>query len=793
MEKKQNLCCLTVLIWAVFIFNCAQASVTKEHLVRRIVPEPKVVEPYDTNSLTLLPSEITIIYGASSPKTKIGAEEINKELHRQGLSGRMKIVSDAEYTKGNEKLFIVVGSPEENTITKKLWENVRKREELKEMNEQGYIIDYAQFKQPAIVLVGMSPQGSLYACITFMQMLDVDKEKVVVHNAFVKDWPDFKWRYFGHPAFYLNWTSDKAAYPNEPVPDMTTRGKEYMDWMLRYKINVFRVQLWWGWSENAEAEKHWRNFMAYGKQRGIMSYMGCPEATQAVGYRKNWGEFDKIKNDPKYKGLTNISPRFRKYKHFITWSRDDLLEEKFRAFGKKCKDWGIDITWFHAVDTGLGSFNYAKWKDRDELDKKKWGNDYGHADAHVMNLAYKILKEESPETRIIFVTYPYSASVLSDDFPQKMLERRGKTINEEDAKKERDFIRNYFKIISEEAPNDIWFCQRESSPKDTKLWVEATKRPIMIYYDTFTPFCSSRARFIKTWFSKEYDNFYFWPSAARNYISGLEMPVRMLLHAEYSWNTEQEGSGLYEGKDFGKDYFEPKEVFDEIIPRTCRAYWGDQAGQYWAKLFQGGLVPKFIDNPMTFLEKELKIAKGDLVKILEAEGNVVTRKGGDRFSKPLEEMQRQQKYLESVLPGLENWLTNYKLKENDPFTYRYGTTLYLLANYWYHKASAWIPYLELEQAVAQKKVENSKQLAMQGRKSLRNAKESIEQVVTKIAAHPVLIPTIKGKRLDEKIIKDFSQMRRDLQKLYRQAKEIESRARKEKLHKVREEREKSRS
>ena len=110
-----------------------------------------------------------------------------------------------------------------------------------------------------------------------------------------------------------------------------------------------------------------------------------------------------------------------------------------------------------------------------------------------------------------------------------------------------------------------------------------------------------------------------------------QLPMRMLLNAEYSWNTEQEGAAPFEWVDYAKDLFEPKVVFEKIIPRACRAYWGDGADRYWARLFQGGLTPLLLEDPERFFKKELKV---DFGKTLEVEGNVVLKRGKERFADP---------------------------------------------------------------------------------------------------------------------------------------------------------------
>ncbi len=794
MKDKQFCFCSAMLALMLASVSCSQATTTKQQLLRRIVPEPQVVEVLRAESFKLQPSEIVLVYGKSSPKTKLGAEEINKELNRLGLTGRMKVVSDADYVRGDEKLRVVIGSDKENSVAKKMWGKVKNREELGKMNFEGYIVDFVKGEKIAtVVLAGETPQGSLYGCITFMQMLDTEGEEVIVQPVYVKDWPDLKWRNLGYPCHYLYWTelALKEAFPKGPAPGMVERGEMYIDWMLRYKMNILHFMPWFNWKvleaeqnetnagyvtgdftsrpeldwdKDEKAMEKLRQVLAYGRERGIMSLFAEDVPTQAVGFRRNWEEFDKIKDDPKYKGLTNLSPDFRPYRHFITWSREDLLEPKFRKFAKQCGRLGVEFVWYHAVDTGLGSFNYAKWKDRDEADKKKWGNDYGRADAHIMNMIHRIFKEESPQTRIVFITYPYGASVFSDDFPHNMLQVRGKTIDEAGGKRERDFIRNYFKTLDELTPKDTFFLLRECARDDMERWIKFTNRPVMLANWDHLEFPNSRPRYIHSWVMKEYDNFYFWAGVYDyTYIQFYTMPVRFLLHSEYSWHSSQSGYTDYLHSDYSKDYLEPKAVFDEVIPRTCRALWGDETGKYLAPLFQGQLTPTFLDDPQLFFRKVLR--RQDFGKVMEQEGNVVFTKGQQRYSEPIKEMKRQAEYLESIQPSLEKWFENYPVRERDMINYQEGMFLYMLGNYWNLKAKAWIPYLELQQAINKGQQDQVSSLKAQCRDAISSGKKQMQDIVKKIAEYPCFTPYRRGVPFNEKVVKDFDKIAKQLEEL----------------------------
>jgi len=751
-----------------FVMALPPSPDTPERLTRRLVPEPKLVRAYGGNALQLMPSQVTVVYGTGSPKTKIGAAEINKELYRLGFDKRMKLVADTDYSAGGERLLVLVGSDRENRLTRALWPRVAHRSELSALNPQGYIIDHVkQRPTPVVVLAGASPQGSLYACVTWMQLLDRSGSKVVVHPLYAKDWPDYQWRKLSHPAHFLRFTeqSPKAAYPDRSLPSMAERGKEYVDWMLRYKINMLRRQLWWGWNDDPAARAQWREFLKYAKARGVLTYQNHDISTQGVGHTKNRKEFEKIRNDPKYAGMTNVPPSFRNYCHFLTWSRDDLLEEKFRKHGRLCREEGIDVTWFHGEDGGLGSFNYAMWKNRDALDRQRWGNDYGRAEAHVWNMAHRVMREESPDTKIVFVPYPYGGGVLSDKFPHNMLRRRGKTIDEAGALRERTFIRKFFATLAKEAPKDIWICMRETDAEQTARWVAATQRPTYIYYSTFIHLCSSRARYAKTWYSDVYPNMYFFPSGgSASYLSGVEMPMRMLLNAEYSWNTEQDGAASFEWVNYARDLTEPKVVFEKIVPRACRAYWGDGTDRYWARLFQGGLTPLFLEDPELFFKKEVK---ANFAKTLEAEGNIVLRRGMEAFNDPVAELRRQAQHLDATLPLLDRWFESHELKARDPFTHRYGTMIYVLAHYWRRMADVWIPYLELKRLGNGGDRAKRRALTAQARGAAATGKAAMGRLLQRTSRHPFLIPIVfsRGGTLDKKVVADLDKALKRVEKM----------------------------
>jgi hypothetical protein len=744
---------------ALTITGCASANSNmidaKDIYAANIVPQPKVVEAQaNFPVLKLSPEEITIVYGEKSPKSKIGSEEFNKELLRKGFSGKMKIVSDKEYKKGDEKFLIVVGAPEENTLSKKLWGGLKHTQDLIALKNksEAYIIENAkEGENPALVLAGASPQGSLYAAVSMSQMLNRKDGKLEMPlSLYVKDWPDFNWRYIAHMTHIFGQTSKGCSYAGLAYPGNIETGKNYIDWALRYKINVVGIKFWL-------SEKDLLPIIAYAKERGIYPFAFYPRPSIAVCSAK-----EKKEDPEKYKGLKNL---YRK-KYYISWSRDDLLEPLYIEFAKNCKKYGVRFVWFHTADTGLSSLNYAQWNYRDELDKEKFGNDYGKADTHVINLLYKVFQKYSPQTRITYVTYPYTASVLAKEFPKNIIPDLSGAYAE-DAKK---FIDNYFKTFSKDTPKDISTCLRETERKNVELWLEATKHPILLYYETCKGgynLVSSRPRYIKTFYFKDYDNIYFYPSIHESFIHGVEIPVEILLNAEYCWNVDQKGAGYFKKYDFAKDLSEPKVVFDEVVPRCARAYWGPDAGKYFTPFFQAGIVPGFIGNPFDFQRK----LRRSFVKILEISGNLTFARGSEVFfDGAADEMRKQRASLEKALPFLDEWMEKCKNKKQDAFSYKYGTMLWLLAHYWRGKAAIWTYVLEAQEHIDNGRKPEAEIALKKMKKELVNAKLEISGALKKIKdeKHFCLMPKVNRMPLNESILKEF-------EKLEAKYKELESR------------------
>lgn len=722
----------------------------RERFASNIVPQPKIVSAAkNAKSLELFPEDIKIVYGSNSPKCRIGAEEINKHLFKMGFDGRnIPIVSDMEYKKGKEKALIVIGAPNENILAKSLQGNLTEKDGLKSISDspQGYIIDYVERNNdvPMLFIAGSSPQGTLYGSITLMQLFGKNGDKLLVPPVFVKDWPDFKWRCIGCIAGFFQQSEQAYKFANIPYVGDERIAKEYIDWALKYKINIIRLVPWLNKNQMG-------TIRTYAEERGVYSFQFYPKISISACIAK-----EKQENPGKYNGLNNLY----KNKCYLTWSRDDLLEPQFREFARQCKKDNVKFCWFHTADAGLTSLNYAQWENRDELDRNNYEDNYGLADSHVISLIQKVFREESPDTKIVYIIYPYTAMVLNKNFPQNIIP----DISGAYAEQEKAFIKKYFKTFSTHVSPSIYTCLRETSKENVDLWLKATKHPMLIFFESGRlgfSILNSRARYMKTFYSQKYDNILFYPSLGSSFFPDIESPIEMLLNAEYSWNVNQVGSDYFKKFDFAMDLSEPKVVFEKLIPRACRAYWGTVAGNNFEALFQAGIVPGFLDDPYQF-QKDIKQVSG--AGGLESAGNDISPAGTEIFfDNPVIEMKRQNEKLQKAIPDIEKWLDSYENKNLDPFSYKYGSMLYLFANYWYYKSLAWTSFLETEDYIIKGEKEKAEKSLLEANAAFKTACNGMAETISKIKGkHLCLIPSMHK----EPIYKAISAELKKLEKKY---------------------------
>jgi hypothetical protein len=577
--------------------------------VARVVPMPKHVDSYKLPKLSLEPKNLLIVYGAKSLKTRIGAEEINKELFRLGFTQKASLVADKDFKlSDNVKLLALIGNAEENSVTRAYQKRFTRNKDVSKIKKkQGYVIDFSPGQPPIAFLNGVGEQGSLYAAVTFAQMIERNGNQLNIQPVFISDWPDFNFRFMTF--FYDNRIIKKDEFSNK---------KLIIDWMTRHKMNVVGVKFSGG-TELPKAN-------AYAKERGIhpfVFYRRGGGSYTTIGYEK---EAEKILGKEKVAKYSNIYNKHGK-KGVISWSDNEHRAPYINSFVEECKADGINMAWFHNTDTGLSRFNYSLWKDRDEMDKKSFGNDYGKAESHVINFIYKRCQKINPGMKTVFVIYPYTPAVLSDDFPYNIQP----DINKAYAEKEKVFIKRFFATLAKELPQSVYTLQRENTRENMERWMEVTRHPCMFYFEVEKPgfsFFNTRARYIKTFYfpNYDYDNIYFATLVYTSCFPFVSEPMQVLSHAEYSWNVNQKNSANFKPFDFKDDLTSPSWILETWLPRALNAYWGADSGKYFLPLYKSGIVPGFIENPDRFR----KSLHRKFTATLEETGNI-TRNGGSEM------------------------------------------------------------------------------------------------------------------------------------------------------------------
>jgi len=199
--------------------------------------------------------------------------------------------------------------------------------------------------------------------VTFRHMLEVEGRQVVVRAANVRDWPDFKQRNLGAPfdeplrnpwaAMHEAAQKGDMARAEELAPEHLAKMRDYINWLLRHKINMMGAH--GSWSGGAfgltDFEKSViRQINDYAKARGI---------TAVFGSNISIGRYPQDKDNPDFADIVMHSS----HKRYFCWSRLSYHEEKADRIARFMAECGYGALYLHDVDGGSWS-NPALWNDR---------------------------------------------------------------------------------------------------------------------------------------------------------------------------------------------------------------------------------------------------------------------------------------------------------------------------------------------------------------------------------------------------------------------------------------------
>ncbi|MEW6355263.1 MAG: LamG-like jellyroll fold domain-containing protein [Planctomycetota bacterium] len=569
-----------------------------------LIPRPKKVEILKKH---IPVSRAKILLVGNDEKLRIAAEEINDRITSEGGVA----LETSEYSprtlpdRGAAILLLSAGDMNANLLIRKHKLPVSPTDPGKE----GYIIRFLREGDlDLIVLAGSDPQGTLYAAVTLRHMISKGADHFAASAANVADRPDFKIRQIGtpwavtrrYPYYEMKAAAEKGdmAKAEEYEKELLASQKEYIDWLLRHKINSM-TQICQFWRHTPEGETPFlrqvcRKINAYAKARGVGAMVFASSCI--------WTDQDG--DNPDVKGCVYHPSHHR----FFCWSKLDYHKKKARAFAEYLRDCDYDAFYLHAADGG-GWRNPALWNDRCERCKKNYGDDHAKADAVVFGLYYDTIRKLAPRVKFVAVVYPYSPCYLDPAYIEEQI--RGESGNLPNAKdlaqetsgKHRQFLERINTLL----PKDIYVCVREDTQKRIDLMREAYgKRNFHLYYEYaywkgWRPLFLTTPRWTKTFLYGGYEDIIF----GNNSSCGLN-PLTQMYGVECAWNTDGPGRWFFPSKQAWMDPQQclvPRDTARAFAEIACRDLWGDVAGPLLVPVFMGNISFYFIEDPESVAEK----------------------------------------------------------------------------------------------------------------------------------------------------------------------------------------------
>ncbi len=535
--------------------------------VNDIIPTPQRIRP-GTRELTIWensrPAGIIVTGSNPAGKSRIAARYIVREVKKlTGGKGELKVISPDKLTQADLNLnMIFIGSPRENDGIKKCigdYANLFTGEfklTPEHPGPQGYVIQFAKTKHGKLsaVLAGSDPQGTLYAAMSFLYMLEHNNGRVFVKEASICDWPDFPVRWIG--------------------------GAHNPDFLLKNKINMVSIGSYKGiLKASLKKRREMRKVNEQLRKLGIR--------TAVRGHITM-----EIKPPKELKCRRGKSA----YMSDHCLSDESLIKERAKRLRECIDAVRPGAVYLHDIDIAAGGLNglaHRAWKTRCDKCRNKWPSDemvslQGSAGAAIETInSLSRTVRESPggkDVLIYFVLPPYP---LLSHSREQMRE-----------------IAGYWNLISRHVPADVRLCAREICEPHVKMLVDsqAKQQPILLY----------------TLSGQMKENFWALPVLShmiKNYHPakhpgqvdffmalkcGDETPVQ-LLAAEYSWNSSQPGAKVFTAAENMYKYFkapnwrikalESPYISRVLLPRIDRALYGKGAGE---------ITKFFLINPQIF-------------------------------------------------------------------------------------------------------------------------------------------------------------------------------------------------
>jgi len=555
-----------------------------------IIPMPKRIRL--TGRRLPVANALIVLGNKPSEQDRIGAKWINDHITRQG--GKALPVA-TEGNASNSPLRIIIGTRK----TCKAIDEAAKTSTIRlgpgVPGKQGYVIRPRKRDGGMdLLLGGADPVGALYACVTLAGLLDKEGDKVVLREAEVVDWPDYRTCTHGWNLYFpemadlgnkMRWA--KGDIPEELKQQYLAAMKKHFDRLLGWKISCFRTKDAQYWHKLSPAFLAiYKEATDYAKARGIHSLYYALKP--AVGFRSD------LPNAP-VRCLTGTGRP--QYKNLVRcWSMDEERRAYGRKIGEFAKAAGITDLGFHDWDTG-GYLNPARWEDRCEVCRKRWGDDFAAATINKFRILYEEIKKVCPDVRLHFTLYPYNISVLTQKTAEEYhIERYGPGPSvPEIAKRLRERFTDFWRRVTKGLPDDVTFCIRENIPENVRRFQEITKpHGTFIWYlagsKYWRPFLDVSPSWAPTFYSGRDD--VMFTVSMETFV-----PLKALAVREYTWNTKTPGASPWNRlppEEWWRNGEAKGDIFSRVFPHIVRNVFGRRAAPELTEALSLNMAPNQI-------------------------------------------------------------------------------------------------------------------------------------------------------------------------------------------------------
>jgi len=590
--------------------SVAGAAFAAETTPLELIPVPREVKQEADEALG---TAILVLPPGLPEKARIAAEEINLRLRALGATP-LPIVA--------------AGAPEEKAAARRIVLSIATDDGPAQVphQEQGYWIDSRNPREAR--LVGRDEQGLLWAAVTFRRMLVQGPDgSVALMAAEVRDWPDFALRMMNRlgalhrehterglyeifqkggvegreSVTALERESEKAKVsisPRSNAPTLprsvTVERDSYvaayvadsqraLDFLFRAKLNMTWLPLY-GPPEQLDALAKGlggvarasaflaalRRVTDYARARGIAV---CAFESTEIGSSP---EDDK---DPEISRCV-LHRALRKY---FCWSQDGRNRRKAEEAAQFVARAGYSMAILQGIDAGVlaNSPDPAHWSRRCASCRARWSDDRAAADAFVFGLWQEAFRKYAPGVVLTFLQYPRDPSVLlHEEYP------------------EHDRIRAYWTGLDRGLPTDpptATWVREATQPAVASFHQLFPTRPVLAYWmmesidgeHLWNPLFTSRVRSAKTFVAPGRRGGIFAQSASC-------APMAALTAAQYFWNADSPGNGLWSGGlDVDRDGTEPAVFFQDLLPASTVELFGSKAGPALLDVFKGCVSPSY--------------------------------------------------------------------------------------------------------------------------------------------------------------------------------------------------------